>query len=87
MNKVYIPEWIEILSHIPNRSYKAMCKRCQCSYIGKLKQCNEWAHNHIELCEGAKCEKCGQVYDRYLWNRCPECGFQFLHTPRSGSNI
>ena len=75
MNKTDIPKWIEIFSHIPNRSYKAICKRCQCSYIGKLKQCNEWADNHIVLCEGAKCVKCGQVYDRYSWTRCPECGY------------
>ena len=74
MKTICIPEWIDISTHVPHKSCKAMCTRCQSSYIGKLKQCNEWADNHAHVCEAAKCEKCGQVYDGCLWDRCPECG-------------
>jgi hypothetical protein len=82
MNNISIPEWIDISTHVPHKSFKAMCTRCQSSYIGKLKECNEWADNHVDICEGAKCEKCGHVYDRCLWDKCPECGQQVNNTNR-----
>jgi hypothetical protein len=82
MNNICIPEWIDISTHVPHKSCKAMCRRCQSSYIGKLKECNEWADDHIDTCEAVKCERCEEVYDGCLWDRCPECAHRNKATNR-----
>lgn len=66
----------DCIMHVSIKGCKAICDRCGDKYVGKLKDCEDWAIKHSEECKGITCEKCGHVYEGHYLDKCPKCGYR-----------